>query len=84
MHLLLAGTRVANILHKRLRRANLTNAHLFGQFRQRRLGAHPDNIIDGNIVTKHNFRSIVKVNYSIQAGAVNPKIIQEGAVLPER
>ena len=73
---------VVQIGHQLVGRTCLGDAHGGRLLVQGGLGAHPNDVVDGEFVAEDDFPVLVDVNHGIQPGKVQAEIIKEGGVLP--
>ena len=61
----------------------LVDAHNGGFLAERRLGARPHDVVDGQFIAEDNLRVVVHIDDGGQPGIVQAKEILERGVLPE-
>ena len=83
MHFAALGLSLLDKLSQLRERTGLRYAHLFGQRGNRRLVAHPDDVVDGEIVAEDDGLVCVKIDDGGNVGDGKSKEIKEVAVLAE-
>ena len=73
---------VVKIGHQLVRGTRLGDAHGGCLFVQSGLRAHPDDVVDGQLVAEDNLAVLVDVYHGIQPGKIQAEIIEERGILP--
>ena len=83
MHGLSFGAYLIYIILQFAHRQGLRDTHHLGLFSQRGLGTRPDDIVDGQLVAKHNLAVFIDIDDSRQTRIIESEEIEEGRVLTE-